>query len=926
MTTPDPTPLPEQTLHALVADSLILCATQRLAQTLSRTHDHAVSLGSGWQSLQATTPDLWFNHLYAALDLRGLAPPALDGVRVLNAFQEQIVWEQIIRGELDTGLEPLFDLKSLAASASQAHRLAIQWGIPVNASTNSSEEQRQFVRWQHAFRHHCQKHRIIDSTRMQACLIDHLPDMPRSLLKPQIAFSGFDHYTVLEQRLQTQLSRMGIPLCQLSPPNTPAQIHRVAPADLDTECNAIAVWAQRHLSANKDIRLGIVVPDLAMYQYPLQDALEDRLSPGYIAGLETHKSHLFNISLGQPLASAALVQTALILLQVVSSHHDIEQPLIAHLLHSAYWSKHQQEADAHARLDAAFRASIAIKAPLQRFVDFSEWFLTEHQLNAPGLRQHFAALMQAPKRMRGDKLPSEWRRLIESTLATCGWLHEGKLNSIEFQTRQAFVAAIAELGKLDLVTGRCTLNDALGLLRQLCQDKLFQPKTQGSPPIQILGMLESTGLEFDALWVAGLTESQWPPPARPNPLLSIPAQRATNTPNASALIQLEFARQIQNRLMRSARDITLSAPASDGDTEFHPSPLISEVPLSPLPEIPPAPWVTDFLQRRPDALTRIDDATAPAVDAGSRVRGGTWLLRAQAICPAWGYFQFRLGASPLQTPVEGLDARKRGTLVHNALETFWIETRDLTTLQTLTRSGLPEAIERAVAHALEKHHNDKRNEPLKPRQLRLERERLCRLLDSWLRMEAERKESFSVLHTEHEFNEVIGGIEVRMFIDRIDQLTDGRILIVDYKTGGHIDTRNWASDRLTEPQLPIYAAIAQPSDGDIAGVAFAQVHLAKLGFKGIGEAIDSPAGIDDLRSDKARKTFDSTRFPDWKSVLNHWRQAVHDIAAEVCRGDAGVRFANDKDLLYCDVRPLLRLSERASQLEAHNIRQEGFDA
>lgn len=926
MTTPDPTPLPEQSLHALAADSLVLCATQRLAQTLARTHDHAVSLGSGWQSLQATTPDLWFTHLYAALDLRGLAPSALAGVRVLNAFQEQIVWEQIIRGELDTGLEPLFDLKSLAASASQAHRLAIQWGIPVSSCANSSEEQRQFERWQSAFRQHCQKHRLIDSTRMQACLIDYLPDMPRSLLKPQIAFSGFDHYTVLEQRLQAQLSRMGIPLCQLSPPNTPGQISRVAPADLDTECNAIAAWAQRHLSENKAIRLGIVVPDLAMYQHPLQDALEDRLSPGHIAGSDTHKARLFNISLGQPLTSAALVQTALTLLQVVSSHRDIEQPLIARLLHSAYWSQSHQEADAHARLDAAFRASIAIKVPLQRYVDFSEWFLTEHQINAPGLRQHFAVLTRAPNRLRGDKFPSEWRRLIESTLATCGWLHEGKLNSIEFQTRQAFVAAIAELGKLDLVTGRCTLNDALGLLRQLCQDKLFQPKTQGTPPIQILGMLESTGLEFDALWVAGLTESQWPPPARPNPLLSIPAQRATNTPNASALIQLDFARKIQDRLVRSAGQITLSAPASDGDTELHPSALISEVPLSSLPEVSPAPWITDFLQRRPDALARVDDATAPAVDAGSRVRGGTWLLRAQAICPAWGYFQFRLGASALQTPAEGLDARKRGTLVHNALEQFWIETQDLVTLQTLTRFGLPEAIERAVAQALEMHQNDKRNEPLKPRQLTLERERLCRLLDAWLRLEAERKESFSVLYTEHEFKEVIGGIEVRMFLDRIDQLADGRILIVDYKTGGHIDTRNWASDRLTEPQLPIYAAIAQPSDGDVAGVAFAQVHLAKLGFKGIGEAIDSPAGIDDLHSDKARKTFDSTRFPDWESVLNHWRQAVQNIAAEVCRGDASVRFANDKDLLYCDVRPLLRLSERATQLEAHNISQSGIDA
>ena len=925
MTTSELTLLPELSLNTLPTDCLVLCATRRLAQTLTRAHDHAVAQGSGWQSLQATTPDLWFANLYAALDLRGIAPSALQGVRVLNAFQEHMVWEQIIRAELDKGLEPLFDLKSLAEAASQAHRLAIQWGISVSTSANNSEEQRQFERWQSAFRLHCQKHRMIDSTRMQACLVEHLPDIPRSLLKPQIAFSGFDHYTVLEQRLQAQLSGMKVPLCQLSQPGTSSQISRVAPVDLDAECNAIAAWAQRHLSENENIRLGIVVPDLATYQHTLQDALEDRLSPEHGAGSDTNQPRLFNISLGQPLTSTALVQTALTLLQLISSHRDIEQPLIARLLHSPYWSKSRHEADAHARLDAAFRASIAIKAPLQRYADFSEWFLTEHQISAPSLRQHFSALVRTPNRMRDDKLPSEWRRLIESTLVACGWLNEGKLNSIEFQTRQAFVEAITELGKLDQITGKCTFNDALGFLRQLCQEKLFQPNTQGTPPIQILGVLESTGLEFDALWIGGLTESDWPPPARPNPLLSITAQRATNTPNASALIQLDFARKIQHRLMLSSSNITLSAPTRDGDTEIHPSALITDIPLSPLPDISPVPWVTDCLQRHPDALTRIDDATAPAVDAGSRVRGGTWLLRAQAICPAWGYFQFRLGASPLQTPVEGLDARKRGTLVHNALETFWIETRDLTTLQTLTRSGLPEAIQRAVAHALEAHQTDKRNEPLKPRQLKLERERLCRLLDAWLKLEAERKESFSVLSTEHEFKDVIGGIEVRMFLDRIDQLADGRMLIVDYKTGANIDTRNWASDRLTEPQLPIYAAIAQPSEGDVAGVAFAQVHLAKLGFKGIGEGIDSLPGIDDLHSDKARKMFDSTRFPDWKSVLNHWRQAVQNIAAEVCRGDASVRFTNDKDLLYCDVRPLLRLSERAKQLEACNIKLERND-
>ena len=617
-----------------------------------------------------------------------------------------------------------------------------------------------------------------------------------------------------------------------------------------------------------------------------------------------------------------LVQTALTLLRVIASPRDIEQTMIASLLHSPYWSQGRGDGDAHARLDTAYRASIAFKAPLRRYIDFAEWFLTEHLIPAPYLRQHFAALLGASGRMKGTKSPREWPRLIETTLKACGWLHEGKLNSVEFQTQQAFIEVIDELGRLDDITGQCTLTEAIALLSQLSQEKLFQPKTQGSPPIQILGMLEATGLQFDALWIAGLTESNWPPAARPNPLLSINAQRTQHAPNASAIVQLEFARLIQHRLLKSAREITLSAPARDGDTELHASALITDIPLSPLPDIAPLPWVNELLRRDSGTVTLIADCQAPAVESGTRVRGGTWLLRAQAICPAWGYFQFRLGATALQIPVDGLDARQRGTLVHNALESFWQDTQDLATLQTLVQSGLPEAIERAVTAALEEHQADKRNEPLKARQMVLERHRLCRLLTSWLEEEALRKDDFRVLATEHEFKEVIGGIEVRMFIDRIDQLADGRTLIIDYKTGASIDTKNWATDRLTEPQLPIYAAIAQPDDGHVAGVAFGQVHLAKIGFKGLGDGVKSPAGITDLHSTKSRKLFDSSRFPDWASVLSHWQQAIHNIAAEVCRGDAAVRFANENDLIFCDVRPLLRLAERNKQLEAYSVTPE----
>jgi exodeoxyribonuclease-5 len=42
----------------------------------------------------------------------------------------------------------------------------------------------------------------------------------------------------------------------------------------------------------------------------------------------------------------------------------------------------------------------------------------------------------------------------------------------------------------------------------------------------------------------------------------------------------------------------------------------------------------------------------------------------------------------------------------------------------------------------------------------------------------------------------------------------------------------------------------------------------------------------------------------------HWRERLHAIAREVHTGQAGVMFADEKALQYCEVKPLLRLAER----------------
>ena len=271
-------------------------------------------------------------------------------------------------------------------------------------------------------------------------------------------------------------------------------------------------------------------------------------------------------------------------------------------------------------------------------------------------------------------------------------------------------------------------------------------------------------------------------------------------------------------------------------------------------------------------------------------------------------------------PIEGLDPRKRGTLVHDTLEHFWKATGSLNALRAMNQIERQAAVSKAAATALEQFNADQKQEALKPRQTALEHQRLIRLVDAWLELETTRKASFTVLETEGQREVNIEGIVARMRIDRIDQLDDGRTLIIDYKTGASIDTKNWANDRITEPQLPIYAAIAEhPADAvghPIAGVAFGLVHLSGLGFKGIGQEDALLPNVHAVTSDRARRVFDMARFPDWQSVLRHWRDAIHQVAREVRAGDAGVRITHDHDIKYCDVLPLLRIAERQQQLDA----------
>jgi exodeoxyribonuclease-5 len=446
---------------------------------------------------------------------------------------------------------------------------------------------------------------------------------------------------------------------------------------------------------------------------------------------------------------------------------------------------------------------------------------------------------------------------------------------------------------------------AVHRLSQLCQQRIFQPETRGRPAIQVLGVLESAGLEFDALWVLGMNDDLWPPPPRPNPLLPAELLRAAGAAHASAEVELDFAQRVHARLCVAAADVTFSYARADGNRVLRPSPLIAG-----MPPAGDAPGGVATLARQLGnaagaACERVDDALAPPVGEGEKVPGGSWLLRAQAICPAWAYYQYRLGGEAMDAPVEGLDPAARGTLAHAALEAFWKAVRTSAALAGLGEAARRQAIQEAVTTALDTFEAERRV-TLPVRFRKLEAARLHRLLDVWLGVEDKRALEFEVIACEQSAEIDIEEIRVRLVVDRIDRLVDGRQIILDYKTGASIDIKNWGGQRISEPQLPIYAALV---NDNVAAVAFAKVLLDKPAFAGVADESDILPGVLGI-ADARQKIFDPAELPDWIAVVTHWRERLHAVAREVRAGQAGVMFADEKALQYCEVLPLLRLPER----------------
>lgn len=914
MLLPLPFPLEE------TADTLVLCATARAAQHLRQQHaqaSHQAGL-SHWPTLRCVPLPQWLQRVREDWWLGGLPADDPLGRELLDPAQSQWLWEQAMQEDLGPQAPLLFDLGAMARSAEEADALTVTWHVDPGPAP-WPEETRRFLAWQARFVQRCERAALIDAARLQRAVVARLDagHTPVGGWPRRLFWAGFNRYDPVARRLQAAAQDAGVDVAEWPGAPIATQVQVLGWPDAWHEAQAAAQWVQRHWAAQPQAQLAIIVPDLQARRDLLQDVLEDLLCPAVLHPAHAEAARPFNITLGLPLARQPLVACALQLLQLALHPHDVALGDASELLLNPYWSANEAEACSRAALQAHWRRSLPPRTRLERLLSVSSQWAEAQGESGAQWWSHLATWAQQTGLANTRQRPSEWARALPPLLQALGWLQGRRLSSHEFQALQAWQETLQALPRLEGLAGRLDGRQLLVQLRRLCQQRVFQPQTEGAPKLQVLGLLEAGGLRFDAVWVMGMEDAHWPPPARPNPLLPTPAQRLAQSPNASAAGQQAYALQQQAGLLRTAPEVVFSWAKGDGSSTWQASPLLPAVRPSTEATCPPVlHWVAEAAAMAGKALAEpIDDTLAPPWPADTVLRGGTAMLRAQALCPAWAFFQYRLGAKPLEEPADGLDSRQRGSLLHKALQHFWTAMVTGERLQASTEQALAEAIDRAVDAALNDHALAPRAQPLGARARRLEQGRLQRLLQGWLALERQRPEGFAVLACEasHQLN--LRGLRVDTTLDRLDQLPDGRLLVVDYKTGSLVPTRSWSSGRLFEPQLPLYAAMLQYPQGPVAGVAFAHVRLREPKWHGLAADSGVLPGLPALDQSRVRSRYEAQGLTQWSQVLWHWQDGLNALAQEVLDGSAAVRVTDEALLRYCEVLPLLRLDERRRQWE-----------
>lgn len=360
--------------------------------------------------------------------------------------------------------------------------------------------------------------------------------------------------------------------------------------------------------------------------------------------------------------------------------------------------------------------------------------------------------------------------------------------------------------------------DYPALLATLMAGRPVRPRYGKHPRLQILGPLEARLLHADLIVLGGLNEGTWPPEAEADPWMSRPMRETFGLPPLEARVGLAAHDFVQ---ATAAPDVVLTRAEKVDGTPTVPSRWLLRLEALLRQKIAsPTPWLGWFEELDRAAAVEPDGPPRPAPPVAARpnrlsvTQIQTWMRDPYAI-----YARHILGLEPLDPIDADPGAAEKGTIIHEALDKF---------LGAHLEDMPPDALEKLVEAGREAFGPTL----TRPAVRAFWWPRFLHVAEWFVVTERERRRTVRTLATEIKAEWPVDFAPSPFTLvakaDRIDRKGDGRIEIIDYKTG-MIPTAPQIRAGFA-PQLPLEALMAEAGAfgpvpaGEIGGLAFWRLH------------------------------------------------------------------------------------------------------
>ncbi len=838
-------------LHAGSSGTLIIVPHQRLAhQVWHRQRLKNLADGSlAWEPLPCLTLDAWWRELVRQLWLPEAPAPPLKRLAL---------WHQAMEaGPVPEGVRP--DLQ-WARALDEAYEILVRHRLPL---TEAQADDPPLVAWRRRvtgiYESRLAEEDLLAPARLAARLLEAL-EQGIVRLPPKILVVGLETPAPVEEAWLEAVSRRAT-VTRLRVRGNPAAVREAYTlASPEEEMEWVAARLVESRNAGVPLhRLAVTSPAMDGYAPKFRRVLAELLGPA-----ENEGCWAYNFSAGPSLSDTPIFAAALLPLRFAALGERRED--LVSLFLSPYFGVLKEKQNELALWDRLFRkqriiqgweglrrAAVAEFRPEPRFLEL--------------LEQSFAALGKASRPM------GQWLAALKGSWERLGF--PGELNSSEALQHRRLLDLLADL---DQALGQETVSgpELLEWLHHGAREIILPGEGVQEAGIQILGLLEMRGLEFDRVFCLGLNSGALPASPRPLPLLS-PGERSRVLGGTYAS-QHRFGADLYANLLGCAPHLTFTRPLTVNDEEqvgtpfylgkWQPAPDWQPVLSRPQPAWLLAPSVRAAFAGQDDQSSgQVSEFLCLPLPPELHVTH----LQTALSCRCRFLFEVLLGLEALPDIEAGLPPMDRGNYLHRVLARFVQRFREV-----LEQRGSWQ--DREALQLLHESVQEFLGPMLADPHWEAERERWLGqqgLLPAWLGLEKERyQEGWRWLGAELPFQGLAKAgwpFSLKGRIDRLDLHLETRECVIwDYKSG-EIPAGTRIFERLEEVQLPCYVAAVREG---LAPGAPEDASL-KAGFIGLKSIREKHLRHQDFGKDAAH----------WEQVLGAWVDLVTAVAQSLQTGD-----------------------------------------